>query len=327
MNEIDVDAFGYSYGEVSTDEEWALIYARKDLEAHCDSDVLDHPDGSVTRAKIADEVIGEIEGAKEKAEAAQDTADSAKTSAEAAQATVDTVQASVYSVQSEVGTAQARITTLDERCVYDKAELQGQIMAISSRMPNICKDPDSSGGDRVETHLTVGFRKGTSGDYSFSSGGSSSWRNQASGESSAVAASMNSTASGVQAVVLGGNDNVVSGTKSAAVGANQAQVSGTLSGVFGGQENSAQGYASATVGGRGLVAKSGYQAVVGKYNVADSASKYGFIVGCGTGESNRKNAFAVDNSGNGEFLGDVSAGGVSLKALAERVAALESKAV
>lgn len=45
-------------------------------------------------------------------------------------------------------------------------------------------------------------------------------------------------------------------------------------------------------------ASSDYQHVQGKYNVEDSTNKYAFIIGNGTSNSNRSNAFAIDWNGN-----------------------------
>ena len=44
-------------------------------------------------------------------------------------------------------------------------------------------------------------------------------------------------------------------------------------------------------------ASSNYQHVQGKYNTEDTESKYAFIIGNGTDDSNRSNAFAVDWDG------------------------------
>ena len=49
--------------------------------------------------------------------------------------------------------------------------------------------------------------------------------------------------------------------------------------------------------GEGLIAPTEDQTVVGKYNVEDTNDEYAFIVGNGTDDSNRSNAFAVDWDG------------------------------
>ena len=64
------------------------------------------------------------------------------------------------------------------------------------------------------------------------------------------------------------------------------------------------------VTGEGLIASADDQAVVGKYNVADSNGDYAFIVGNGTDDSNRSNAFTVGTNGDIEASGAVKANAV-----------------
>lgn len=64
-----------------------------------------------------------------------------------------------------------------------------------------------------------------------------------------------------------------------------------------------EGYSSEATGknshaeGTSTIAASDYQHVMGKYNIKDSLSDYAFIIGNGTGETSRSNAFAVDWNG------------------------------
>ena len=64
-----------------------------------------------------------------------------------------------------------------------------------------------------------------------------------------------------------------------------------------------------TAQGFHTVANSMYQSVRGLYNEIDSGGKYLDIVGCGTSEGRRKNAYALDKQGNGYFGGKVYSGG------------------
>lgn len=64
--------------------------------------------------------------------------------------------------------------------------------------------------------------------------------------------------------------------------------------------------------GIGTIADSAYQHVQGKYNVSDASGTYADIVGNGTGDSNRSNAYTLDWSGNGVFAGTVDSAGVAL---------------
>ena len=64
-----------------------------------------------------------------------------------------------------------------------------------------------------------------------------------------------------------------------------------------------------TAQGFHTIANSMYQSVRGLYNEIDSGGKYLDIVGCGTSEYRRKNAYTLDKQGNGYFGGKVYSGG------------------
>ena len=64
-----------------------------------------------------------------------------------------------------------------------------------------------------------------------------------------------------------------------------------------------------TTQGFHTIANSMYQSVRGLYNEIDNGGKYLDIVGCGTSEGRRKNAYALDKQGNGYFSGKVYSGG------------------
>ena len=53
--------------------------------------------------------------------------------------------------------------------------------------------------------------------------------------------------------------------------------------------------------GLGTIAKGAYQVVLGRYNVIDNENKYALIVGNGTSDTDRSNAYTVDWNGNIEF--------------------------
>lgn len=92
------------------------------------------------------------------------------------------------------------------------------------------------------------------------------------------------------------------GTNSAVLGVNNI-ASATATFVAG--SNSTASKDTAIALGEGLLASSANQVVVGKYNVEDAASKYGFIVGSGS-SSARANAFTVDWDGNGVLGGTLT---------------------
>lgn len=71
------------------------------------------------------------------------------------------------------------------------------------------------------------------------------------------------------------------------------------------------------------LARSMYQHVQGKYNVEDANDKYAFIIGNGTTNENRSNAFAVDWEG--KIYVNNSATGVDVSDLLARIIVLENK--
>ena len=68
---------------------------------------------------------------------------------------------------------------------------------------------------------------------------------------------------------------------------------------------SAQGIGSHAEG-HNTISASNYQHAEGKYNIADSANTYQGIVGNGTSDTSRSNAYTLDWQGNGTFAGTVS---------------------
>lgn len=92
------------------------------------------------------------------------------------------------------------------------------------------------------------------------------------------------------------------GSYSATLGINNT-ASGANTFVAG--SNSTANQDTAIALGEGLLASSANQVVVGKYNIEDAASKYGFIVGNGS-SSARANAFTVDWQGNGVLGGTLT---------------------
>jgi hypothetical protein len=71
------------------------------------------------------------------------------------------------------------------------------------------------------------------------------------------------------------------------------------------------------------IASGSYQHVQGKFNVEDSDSKYAFIVGNGTDDNNRSNAFSVD--WNGKIYVNNATEGVNVSAMATTIAELQSQ--
>ena len=139
MNEIDIKGLGYKYQSDGPEEDWALVYAREAIEAHCDSEVLDHPDGSVTREKIKS---GAVSADKLSADviasivAAQNTADSATVLANSAQQTAEQAGGiASYAVDraNEIETAaNAAIKKLQEDFVNVETTATNALLAADS---------------------------------------------------------------------------------------------------------------------------------------------------------------------------------------------------
>ncbi|MDD6564264.1 MAG: hypothetical protein PUF08_04195 [Clostridiales bacterium] len=73
-----------SYTEEGIQNNWAAIYAKREIDNHRDTAVLDHPDGSVTKAKLSDEVKEIISKAEKDANTAVSTANTAVATANTA---------------------------------------------------------------------------------------------------------------------------------------------------------------------------------------------------------------------------------------------------
>lgn len=80
-----------------------------------------------------------------------------------------------------------------------------------------------------------------------------------------------------------------------------------------GDASHAEGYKTSAIGnvshseGFRTIARGKNQHVQGKYNIEDTEEKYSHIVGNGSGDSNRSNAYTLDWDGNGQYQGDVIA--------------------
>lgn len=130
--------------------------------------------------------------------------------------------------------------------------------------------------------------------------------NYASGESSCAIGS-NSSNSGYSACTIGnqvyGNDNsYVFVTGMICQGKREYQfISGNYSNWY--DINKAKG---AQVFGQGCISSSDWSMTAGKYNANDTNKEYAHVVGNGTSDSTRSNAYTLDWQGNGTFAGTVS---------------------
>ena len=144
---------------------------------------------------------------------------------------------------------------------------------------------------------------------------------------------VSTTASGVQSHAEGAG-TTASGSQSHAEGASST-ASGPLSHAEGGSSvasgplSHAEGNCTTASGqyshseGYYTKASSDYQHVQGKYNTEDTESKYAFIIGNGTSNTARSNAFAIDWDGN-IYINNASTG-VNVATLASDLASLQTQ--
>lgn len=150
---------------------------------------------------------------------------------------------------------------------------------------NIKKNSDSDTGDIISTHLTVGTRRSGSniGANSFTSGS-------------------NNAAIGNYSVAIGGSGNKANSNYSAIFGGVNCETNDTQSVVLGGGANKANGVNSAVIGGNGNEALAN-QLKIGHYSKDGTAGNTVgttgdvFIIGNGSSDFLRSNAFRVAYSG------------------------------
>ena len=109
--------------------------------------------------------------------------------------------------------------------------------------------------------------------------------------------------SGIGGIILGGEHNKVNGVFSVA-GGNFAEANRDVTLAFG--EYVSANASRATALGNSTTADTADQVVHGRYNKKDTDKAH--IVGGGTSKDDRKNIYALDWNGNGEFAGAVKAG-------------------
>lgn len=120
-----------------------------------------------------------------------------------------------------------------------------------------------------------------------------------------------------------GNKSHAEGDASSAIG-DGSHSEGVITTAKGGGSHS-EGYRTNAKGdyshaeGYGTISNGTAQHVQGKYNVEDTQGKYAFIVGNGTGENTRSNAFAVRWDGSIEVEGDIVGNVTDAKNVTERI--------
>lgn len=192
-------------------------------------------------------------------------------------------------------------------------DLETVLTSFATRIKNAVGRKGTGTNSEIFNDYT---RNTASGNYARAEG----YRTAAGANCSHAEGSTNTISSAATCSHVEGFDNTVSGNTSHAEGAENT-VSGTYSHAEG-IGNIISGSESHVEGFHNLV-YSDNQHVQGKYNVADSNDKYAFIIGNGTTDDTRSNAFAVD--WNGLIYINNAATGVNLATLASTITSLESR--
>lgn len=170
---------------------------------------------------------------------------------------------------------------------------------------NIKKNSDSDTGDIISTHLTVGTRRSGSniGANSFTSGS-------------------NNAAIGKYSVAIGGSGNKANSNYSAIFGGVNCETNDTQSVVLGGAANKANGVSSAVIGGNDNEALAN-QLKIGHYSKDGTAGNTVgttgdvFIIGNGSSDFLRSNAFRVAYNGSVYALSTFNSTGADYAELLE----------
>ena len=163
-----------------------------------------------------------------------------------------------------------------------------------------------TGGDyntasNYNSAVVGGWGNTAGGGYAVILGGSQNNISEESVLAAILGGSVN-TASGNNSAVIGGDSNEASGIRSAAVGGNGNTASGTNSASIGGYNNEASAESSVIIGGNYNTALQ-YQVKTGHYSKAGTAGNSSgttgdaFIIGNGSSDTSRSNAFRVAYTG------------------------------
>ena len=184
-----------------------------------------------------------------------------------------------------------------------KWDLNDRIKAGSGNYTIILGEPNSSTISSGTNNIIKGYEKVT-GNNNIVLG----WNNTVSGQGNLIKGEGNSINSRNN-IVLSNNNNINVGAFNMIAGGNFNSTKSNCNIVLG-EYCEGNGGCSLAVGGH-VTSRGAYQIVTGEYNINDSGSdwslgNFSFIIGNGTSESARSNAYTLDWQGNGTFAGTVS---------------------
>ena len=182
-------------------------------------------------------------------------------------------------------------------------DLNDRIKAGSGNYTIILGEPNSNTISSGNNNIIKGYEKVT-GSNNIVLG----WNNNVSGESNVIKGQGNS----VQAqsnIVFSNSNSLKSGSFNMIAGGNFNSAKSNCNIILG-EYCDCDGGCSLVVGGH-VNSRGAYQIVTGKYNINDSGSgwslgNFSFIIGNGTSDTSRSNAYTLDWQGNGTFAGTVS---------------------
>lgn len=239
-----------------------------------------------TDARITEKVAEIVADAPQDFDTLKEISDWISSHEDSAAAMNSAIQANATAITGKVDKASGKGLSTNDYTTAEKTKLSG----IANNATNIGKlHPNSLYGEVFNSYSS----NKASGDYSHAEGRACN----ASGNYS-HAEGIGCTASGDYSHAEG-NNTTASGNYSHAEGSSTT-ASGNHS------------HAS----GNNTIAKAVGQTAIGKYNVADSTGTYAFIIGNGSADNTRRNAFAID--WNGLIYVGNSATGVNVTNLVEK---------
>ena len=128
---VNPESYSEVHSEDSIQNNWAAVYAKSEIDNHRDTAVIDHPDGSVTKAKLADEVNAIISKAEKDADTAVNTANTAVNTANAATATANTATATAYTAVATADTAAAKSEAAQQRAISADTKSDAAVSSAS----------------------------------------------------------------------------------------------------------------------------------------------------------------------------------------------------
>ena len=156
-------------------DNWAAEYAKREVDKHREAEVLDHPDGSVTKNKLSPDVRETIADAKGKSETAKETADNAKVMAQSAKDIADIAKTTAddalnlateavvtaKSADISAGTAKEAANAAEQRAISAETKADAAVVTAEEALrksEDASNDVENHSKD-AEVHITFAERR------------------------------------------------------------------------------------------------------------------------------------------------------------------------